>query len=365
MATWISRLDEPGEGLRLAVKDAIDVVGVHTTMGCPAVADHAEPAATDAACVATARAGGARIVGKTNLHELCYGVTGINPWFGTPVNPVDPERIPGGSSSGSAVAVAAGEADVGFGTDTCGSIRIPAACCGIAGLKTTWGRLSLAGVGPLARSLDTVGPLARDLAGIVAGMRLLEPGFDPGEAVTTVGRVRRLHVDPDLEAAVDRALQEAGWTVVDLDLTGWDRAVAAFEAILTAEAWSIDQHLLAAHPDRVSELVTDRLRTGAAVDADRLTAARIDRLHWQQELAEVFARVPLLALPTLPLPPPTVDAARGQRPPLNRLTGVFNLAGVPALALPIPGAASLQLVGPHRGEELLCATGAVVEAAVS
>ena len=107
--------------------------------------------------------GEARFVGKTNLHELAYGISGINAAFGTPVNPLDPRRIPGGSSSGSAAAVAADEADVAYGTDTGGSIRIPAACCGIAGLKTTWGRISLDGVHPLAPSLDTVGPMARDV----------------------------------------------------------------------------------------------------------------------------------------------------------------------------------------------------------
>src|SRR6185437_7940815 len=128
--TWIVRLDVPGDGPRLAVKDCIDVEGLPTTAGCPAVAD--------APVVAAARRAGARIVGKTNLTELCWSASGVNAWSGTPVHPLDPGRLPGGSSSGSAVAVAAGEADVALGTDTGGSVRIPAACCGIAGLKTTW-----------------------------------------------------------------------------------------------------------------------------------------------------------------------------------------------------------------------------------
>src|SRR5690242_21836700 len=136
------------------------MAGVPTTAGCKAVAERAEPAARDAACMAGARAAGARIVGRTNLHELAFGVSGINPWFGTPVNPLDPALIPGGSSSGSAVAVATGEADVAFGSDTGGSVRVPAACCGVFGLKTTHGRISLEGVWPLAPSLDTIGPIA-------------------------------------------------------------------------------------------------------------------------------------------------------------------------------------------------------------
>ena len=129
-------------------------------------------------------------MGRTNLHELALGVTGVNPWFGTPVNPLDPALVPGGSSSGSAVAVATDEADVAYGSDTGGSVRIPSACCGTAGLKTTWGRIPLEGVWPLSPSFDTVGPMARDVAGLVAGMALLEPGFSVAEAeddLTTSG----------------------------------------------------------------------------------------------------------------------------------------------------------------------------------
>ena len=142
--TWIVRLDGAGPGtpaVRLAVKDCIDVAGLPTTVGCPVIAERARPADRDAAVVATARRSGAQIVGKTNLSELCWSAAGTNAWSGMPVNPADPRRLPGGSSSGSAVAVAAGEADVALGTDTGGSVRIPAACCGVVGLKTTWGRV--------------------------------------------------------------------------------------------------------------------------------------------------------------------------------------------------------------------------------
>ena len=158
MTTFITRYETSGPGVRLAVKDLIDMEGEPTTAGCRAAAERAHPAPSDAACLAGARAAGARIVGRTNLHELALGVTGVNPWYGTPVNPLDPALVPGGSSSGSAVAVATGEADVAYGSDTGGSVRIPAACCGIAGLKTTWGRVPLDGVWPLSPSFDTVGP---------------------------------------------------------------------------------------------------------------------------------------------------------------------------------------------------------------
>ena len=125
VSTFIRRLDRPGSGPRIAVKDVIDIAGVPTTAGCKALADTAAPAARDAACMAGARAAGAAIVGKANLHELAFGASGVNQWFGTPVNPLDPTLLPGGSSSGSAVAVAEGSADIGYGTDTGGSVRIP------------------------------------------------------------------------------------------------------------------------------------------------------------------------------------------------------------------------------------------------
>src|SRR5579859_928903 len=188
---WVVRLDPPGDGPRLAVKDCIDVEGLPTTAGCQAVAEQAAPAARDAPVVAAARRAGARIVGKTSLTELCWSASGANPWLGTPPNPLDSRRIPGGSSSGSAVAVARGEADVALGTDTGGSVRIPAACCGIAGLKTTWGRIPLDGVYPLAPSMDTVGTLGPDVASVELGLRLIDPGF-AGAAADPPARVGRI-----------------------------------------------------------------------------------------------------------------------------------------------------------------------------
>src|ERR1700722_5697896 len=212
MTTFITRYETSGSGVRLAVKDLIDMEGEPTTAGCRAVADRAVPAARDAACLAGARAAGARIVGRPSVHELALGVTGVNEWYGTPVNPLDPDRVPGGSSSGSAVAVATGEADVAYGSDTGGSGRTPAACCGTAGLKTTWGRVPLEGVWPLAPSFDTVGPMARTVAGLVTGMQLLEPGFTVAEARSadlSVGRLA-IEADPLITSALDRALGLAG-----------------------------------------------------------------------------------------------------------------------------------------------------------
>src|SRR5215467_9775117 len=236
-----------GSGLRLAVKDLIDVAGIPTTAGSRAVAERADPAAADAPCMAGARSGGAAIVGKVNLYELAYGASGVNNHFGTPANPLDPQLVPGGSSSGSAVAVADGDADVAYGSDTGGSVRIPAAFCGITGMKTTHGRISLDGVWPLAPSLDTVGPMARDVHGVTAGMSLLEPGFVVDSApATRIGRIRPsgIDVDPVIDAAVDAALRASGLEVVDVDLHGWQAARMACGAILDYEAAVSNRALL-------------------------------------------------------------------------------------------------------------------------
>lgn len=355
--------------MRIAVKDLIDIIGVPTTAGCRAVADTATAAERDAACMRGIReaiaAGRARLVGKTNLHELAYGITGINPWFGTPRNPLDPRLVPGGSSSGSAVAVAADEADVALGTDTGGSVRIPAACCGIVGLKTTWGRISTQGVWPLAPSLDTVGPMARDVDGVVMGMRLLEPGFEPEEQPPTrIGRLR-LEANPEIDAVIDRALQASGFTVVDFDPGPWLAAAREAVSILDAEAWESDGWLLARHRNRIGQDVAARIEGDAAAGAGRLAEARAAQRRWVGHLDGLWQEVDLLALPTLADHPPPLDDAG--RMFTIRCTLPANIAGVPALAVPVPTGslpASLQLVGPRRSEERLLAAGRRIEEAV-
>jgi amidase len=364
---WILTLDEgPADGPRLAVKDAIDVAGTVSTAGCKALADRGVVAERDAACVASAREFGARIVGKTNLHELCFGTTGLNPTFGDPVNPRWPELVPGGSSSGSAVAVALDEADVAFGTDTGGSVRLPAACCGIAGLKTTHGRVSIEGVWPLAPSLDTIGPLARDVAGLVTGMQMLVPGFsvDGVGPATRVGRlpaVGDVVIAPAMQAAVDDALRVAGLEVTDVELEGWDVCGRAFAGVIGYEAWQSDAELMEI-PGGVNDYVGDRLRWCATITRETYDEALADMAAWRDQVAALLASVPLLALPTLEQAPVRVDDDFLP----NGLVFPWNLAGVPALSIPLPGGpgASLQLVAGHGGEELLLATGAAVEAAL-
>jgi amidase len=366
-STWILRLDAAGDGPRLAVKDLIDVAGTPTTGACRVKAARAVPAEADAACLTGARAAGARIVGKVNMHELAAGGTGINPFYGTPVNPLDPLRIPGGSSSGSAVAVAAGEADIALGTDTAGSVRTPSACCGTAGLKTTWGRVPDAGVWPLAPSLDTIGPMAVDVAGVVAGMALLEPGFvAAAEPTPVIGRLRLPGLDPIVDEAIDRLLATSELEVVDITLPGWDAAEAAGVTVMFHEAWLVDRGLYEADADGLGADVRKRLEQGRAVSADAHAAAWRHRDAWRAELAAAFDHTPVIAWPTLGyLAPRLTDPT-----PDTRHTNIpVSLAGHPALAMPAPTGgplpASIQLMGPDGAEEVLCATGAHLEAAAS
>ncbi len=366
MTTFITRYDTSGPGVRLAVKDLIDMAGEPTTAGCRAVARRARPAASDAVCLAGARAAGARIVGRTNLHELALGVTGVNPWYGTPVNPLDPRLVPGGSSSGSAVAVATDEADVAYGSDTGGSVRIPSACCGTAGLKTTWGRISLEGVWPLSPSFDTVGPMARDVAGLVVGMELLEPGFSVGAAAGFTAARLPIESDPAITAAIDRALQLAGWDCPDLPVPGWDEATMQAGLLLVVEAWHSDATLLAEDPDGIGADVRGRLELGAAFDDAAVRAAWQAQREWKATLERIFTEVDILVTPTLTIFPPPLE--EGDDLLVSRCTLPVNLAGVPALSLPVPTGgplpASIQLIGPAGSEERLLAAGALLEAAV-
>lgn len=375
-STFITRCEPEGSsGVRLAVKDVIDVAGIPTTAGSRAVANRATPAEHDAACLARARAVGARIVGKTNLHELALGVSGVNPFFGTPVNPLDPARVPGGSSSGSAVAVATGEADVAYGTDTGGSIRIPAACCGVAGLKTTWGRIDAEGVWPLAPSFDTVGPLARDVAGLVTGMAMLDSGFSlegaSGQDLSDL-RIARLRVgaDPAIDRALDHALEATGWDIRELDtsawLPAWDSATADAGVLLVYEAWGADRALAEEHPDEIGADVLARLHLGRDLEADALSRAIRRKEEWTRHLESLFREVDLLVTPTITIFPPALED--GDDLLLARCTLPVNLAGVPALALPVPSSgplpASIQLVGPAMSEAMLLGAGFAIEAAL-
>ena len=337
---WSVRLPGTGGGPRVAAKDLFDVAGLPTTAGSASLT---RVAATTAPVLR-----GLNVVGRTQMHELAYGITGINSWQGTPTNPLDPSLVPGGSSSGAAVVVANGEADVAIGTDTGGSVRIPAACCGVYGLKTRHGRISTEGCWPLAPSFDTVGPLAASLEGLVTGMELLEPGFRPASP-GTIARFR-----PGAAAGVDDALDRVLGQREEVELPGWDAADAACAVLLNIEGFRSSGHLLST--GLVGPDVAARLEAGALRTAEELARAQAVQALWCNEIEAALDRFDVIALPVLR------DAPASLVDPLRmydlRLTLPVNLAGLPALAMPVPRRdgppASLQLIG--RSEEVLLAT---------
>lgn len=382
--------DAPGDGrLRLAVKDNIDMKGVVTTAGSELFSKTHKPAERDAPCLAIARQRGARIVGKANLTEFAVAPSGVNEFFGTPRNPYNGWRrlIPGGSSCGSAVAVASGMADVAFGTDTAGSIRVPAACCGIVGLKTTHGLVPVDGVHPIEPThLDTVGPMGKDIARTVQGMDLLQGGFSaryasaraarPAAQGIRVGRLRLKGTDPRIDEAVDQALARAGFQVVPLGddfRKKWERAKKDGNTIAAAGAWISDKQYRFA--PGVAARTKTAIRAGEVRYLTGYKGAVARKREWQNALGQVFKKVDFIALPTLQVPTPAV-------PPNLKIgllearilelqnTVAVNYAGNPALAMPVPlrGAgvpvASLQLVGPRLGEAALLNAGRLVESAV-
>ena len=384
IAYWPPAADD--HRLRLAVKDLIDMKGVVTTAGSGFFAKKNEPAARDAKCLAIARERNVQIVGKTNLAELALGVSGINSYFGTPRNRVAGRQriIPGGSSSGSAVAVANGSADVAFGTDTGGSIRVPAACCGIAGLKTTFGLVSLEGVHPISpKYLDTVGPMAKDVAHLVQGMDLLQRGFSGKYAGATAARpsargirIGRLYVDgtdPRIDRAVDDILAAKGFKVIVLDKTfkaQWERAEKDGDTVASASAWLSDGQYFG--KPGVSALTKSILALGAIQYKTTYPAALKRQAQWQRTLRGVFQKVDFIALPTLKTLPPKVPFSGGS-PAFEAIvlakqgTVAVNFAGNPALAMPIPiedkhvRVTSLQLVGPRLSEAQLLNAGRLIE----
>jgi Asp-tRNA(Asn)/Glu-tRNA(Gln) amidotransferase A subunit family amidase len=377
-----------GDGrLRLAVKDLIDMKDVVTTAGSSYVARKNQPALRDAMCLAIARERNVQIVGKTNLTELGLGVSGINVYFGTPKNPVASRRriIPGGSSSGCAVAIANGTADVAFGTDTAGSVRLPAACCGIAGLKTTFGLISLDGVYPIApKDMDTVGPLAKDIPRLVQGMDLLRRGFAGEYARATAARpsaggirIGRLYVDgtdPKIDRAVDEILAARGFKTVVLDqafAAQWEQAEKDGNTIASGSGWVTDQEFMVR--SGVSALTKSILLLGALEYNTNYPAAMERRAQWQRTLRGVFRKVDFIALPTLRILPPQIPLL-AEFPTFEALvlakqcTAAVNYAGNPALAVPIPvqdrsvPVTSLQLVGPRLSEAQLLNAGRLIEA---
>jgi amidase len=367
-AVFVERMALGGDGPRVGVKDSIDIAGFPTRMGSACLAD-APPAAQHAAIVRSLLDAGCRIVGKTNLHELAYGLTGINHWTGTPVNPRAPARVPGGSSSGSAVAVAAGLVDFALGNDTGGSIRLPAACCGVAGLKPSFGRVSRAGVHPAGSTLDCAGPVARGVAMIERAMALIDATFRPRDTPphAAVGWVQ-VEADAAVSAAGRAALDRAGVEVRSVALPTFAAAFSAALTIIGAETWAAFGHL--AGCERLGADVRTRLGAARTISGAQVAAAETVRRKWRAEVDAALSDLDALALPTLPDLPLTLAAAGDARAALHSSWCVrpFNLSGHPAITLPVTVQgvpAGLQLVGRAQQDEALCALARSVEGALA
>lgn len=346
-------------GLSVMVKDTIDIAGYPTRASSHALAD--APAATEhAQVVQSLLDAGCQITGKTSLHELAFGTTGLNAWTGTASNPRYPGYIPGGSSSGSAAAVAAGLCDFALGTDTGGSVRIPAACCGVFGLKPTFGRVSRKGVMPTHSTLDCVGPLAADMDRLVQGMQAIDPTFKSVALPQNISiGVVAVHANDQIHGAVNTALERSRFPLVEQSLPGMLAAYGAGMVVINAETFAACGHLL--QTGRVGNDVADRLRAASLTTAESVAEAEIIRQAFIAEVDAALAITPILAMPTMPEYPLLVADAADTRAALGMtsLVRAFNLSGHPALSIPLEGASGLpvglQLIAAHGADELLCA----------
>jgi Asp-tRNA(Asn)/Glu-tRNA(Gln) amidotransferase A subunit family amidase len=348
-------ITELGPG-SLAVKDLFDTAGVRTTYGSPIFADHVPEVTAEA--VARLEAAGHTMAGKTNLHEFAWGITSENVTFGTVPNPVAPGRVAGGSSGGNAAALAAGMVELALGTDSGGSIRIPAACCGVVGFKPTWGSVPLDGCFPLTPTFDHAGPMARDVAGCERMMEALVPGFEPLSASLgdlRVGVAWTERAEPGVAAAVS-ALGD-GFEPVEVP---WPHGVYP---CFSREIVEVHADLYPANRDRYDPGIVIKMDRARLVADEEVAAAAAERERYRERIAELFERIDLLVTPTVPMVAPPVgigDLALRER--MIELTFPWNVVGAPALALPCGPAedglpASIQLIGPVGADALVLAAG--------
>jgi aspartyl-tRNA(Asn)/glutamyl-tRNA(Gln) amidotransferase subunit A len=364
VTVFLARPEQVGEGIRLAVKDLFDTAGLRTTYGSVLFADHVPVRTAEA--VARLEAAGYVNVGKTNLHEFAYGVTSYNPHFGDVSNPLAPDRTAGGSSSGSGAAVAAGLAEAALGSDSGGSIRIPAAFCGVAGFKPSHGLVPMDGCFPLAPSFDHAGPMGRDVAACARMLEALVPGFDGVELGSLeeleVGVAWLEHAEPLVRARVRAAA----------DLFPRRREVAfplpeGVGTVFMREVAESHGGLFPEQADAYGDNVRTKLERCLAVSDAEFEGAVRRRAEYRERAAEAIDGVDLLVTPTLAfVAPPAVRDDLAIREAVIRLTFPFNTLGWPALALPCGPAedglpASVQLVAPAGEDARVIAAGLLLE----
>jgi amidase len=348
----------------LAVKDNIDVAGLPTGAGHPHwLATHA-PAGRDAQAVANLRAAGAVVVGKAHTDELAYSLAGTNAHYGTPVNPAAPGHIPGGSSSGPASAVAAGQADLGLGTDTAGSIRVPASFTGLYSLRPTWARVSRDGIVPLAPSFDVPGLLTRDLELLRAAAAALLTGTPAAASAARVllpGDLWAAGGLPELRPALD--LLGAALPVNTAPLFGdpgpaWDQVGRAFSTVQASEVWLAHGQWIQEEKPVFGPGVTSRLTMAAGLTHAEVARAGGVLRAARDLLMHRLADGTVLVIPSAPGPPFALRGASPGRAALLRFTCLASLLGAPAISVPVASRAGLplglSLVGePGQDEALL------------
>ncbi len=371
------RVRGPLHGIPVAIKDNVDTADMPTTMGAAHFLGH-RPAA-DARCVALLREAGAIVIGKTLTHEFAYGPTGDRSVQGAARNPWDPARITGGSSAGSAAAVAAGMVPVALGTDTGGSVRVPSALCGLVGFKPSHGRVSDAGVFPLSPSIEDVGVLAQRVEDARAFIGILSEGAiaDAGDA-SDAPRIAWLAnapfaIDHEPVTACARAAAErlAGAALLDGgEVALHARALqAALSAIQRSEAYEVHAERVEREPGKYDPEVLERLRASRPVQGWEYVRGLKERARLQTAFARIFEHVDALALPTVAITAPVLQqrsvngpGSAGVRETLLGLTNPWNVLGLPAISLPagfmdgLP--VGLQLVGPAGADAALLALAA-------